>query len=483
MDPTTNQPSPSQRRDTVTVIDNRTGKSIELPLINGEAISALEFRRLTLSDADINGIRLFDPGFLQTAVCRSKITYIDGDKGILLHRGYPIEQLAERSTFTEVAYLLINGELPTPSQLADWDNKIMSHTFLHEDLLEMMKCNRYDAHPMGIMVSTMAALSTFHPEANPALQGSGIYATNEKLRNKQIYRILGKVSTIAANAYRLRIGRNFNHPSSDGSFSYAENFLMMIDKLSEVEYRPSPRIVRIMDVLLILHADHELNCSTAAVRHVASARSDPFSCVAAGMSALYGPLHGGANQSVVQMLEEIGHVDRIPAFLEDVRNKKRLLYGFGHRVYKSYDPRCAIAKKLATEVFEIMGRDPLVEVVLALEKEALESEYFKSRRLYPNVDLWTGIIFKTLGFTFDIFPVLFAVGRTAGWLAHLVESWDAGDNIARPRQLYEGAGRRDFVEIGERPAVSVPGGRPLECYQSSGSRRRDAGLKVPSRKE
>eukprot|EP00762_Andalucia_godoyi_P005579 ANDGO_00499.mRNA.1 Citrate synthase len=449
--------------ESVTITNNRTGKEIRTPIEHGVAIRATSLKEI--------GLMSYDPGFLNTAVCRSGVSYIDGDAGILRYRGYNIEELAEKSSFVEVAYLLINGELPDREQLREWNSKIMGHTYLHENMLQILKSFRYDAHPMGIVVSSLAAMNTFYPLANPALQGQNLYVNNEEIRNKQIYRIIGKLPTIAACAYRNRIGRSFTSPNS--KLGYAENFLQMLDKLSEVDYRPNPKLARALDVLFILHAEHELNCSTAAVRHIASSRVDPFTCVAGAAGALYGPLHGGANEAVVNQLREIGSKDKVPQFIQDVKNRKRLMFGFGHRIYKNYDPRAKIIKKVAEEVFEIMGTSPLMEVAVALEKAALEDEYFISRKLYPNVDFYSGVIYACMGFPSDMFPVLFAIPRAVGWLAHWIEQLDDDENhIARPRQIYTGPEERPYVPIELRKAAKV---RTTKSYVSSTSRRREAG--------
>jgi len=363
---------PSTDQPYLTITDSRTGKSFRVA-INNDTIPASIFKQA--------GVAVYDPGYLNTAVCRSKVCYIDGDNGILRYRGYPIEQLAEHSTFLEVAYLIIYGELPTPTEYQHWQQKIMTHTYLHENLLQLMKSFRYDAHPMGMLISTMAAMSTFHPEANPALQGPDIYK-NPHMRNKQIFRILGKLPTVAACAYRHRIGRPYNYPSSE-PLSYTENFLYMLDRLSEPHYKPDPRLARALDVLFIIHADHELNCSTAAMRHLGSSLVDPFTAVSGAAGALFGPLHGGANEAVLRMLESIGSIEKIPAYIEAVKQKKKLLFGFGHRIYKNYDPRAKILKRYLDEVYSITGKNPLLDVAYELERIALSDEYFVSRKLYP----------------------------------------------------------------------------------------------------
>jgi len=409
----------------------------------------------------------YDPGFVNTAMCKSAITYIDGEKGILLYRGYKIEQLVEQCSFLEVTYLLINGELPQKPQLQYWTEKITHHTFIHENLVQLMKAFRYDAHPMGMLISTIAAMSTFHSDANTLLQGPDIYK-DEKVRNKQIYRILGKLPTIAACAYRHRMGRPYNLPVNH--LSYTENFLYMMDRLSEPDYKPHPLLAKALEILFIIHADHELNCSTAALRHVASTKVDPYIAISAAASALYGPLHGGANEAVLRMLKDIGTVANIPTFLADVKAKKRRLMGFGHRIYKNYDPRAAILKDLTDKVFASLGREPLMEVAEALEKAALADDYFISRKLFPNVDFYSGLVYRAMGFPTDMFPVLFTIPRAAGWLAHWVESLDDPDTkIARPRQVYIGKLEREYVALDKRGGIND---RDIECNQSLFSKRR-----------
>ena len=383
----------------------------------------------------------YDPAYLNTASCKSEITYIDGEKGILRYRGYPIEQLAESSSYLEVAYLIIHGELPNQDQLAYWHNRVMRHTYIHENLSAMMKDFRYDAHPMGTLVSALAAMSTFHPEAKDV--------DDPEVRQKQIYRILGKLPTVAAFAYRVRIGRPFNYP--DATLGYTTNFLYMLDHMNETDYEVNPVLSRALSILFILHADHEQNCSTSTMRSVGSSRVDPFSAMAAAAAALYGPLHGGANEAVLRMLNEIGSVDNIPSFIEKVKNGEVRLMGFGHRVYKNYDPRAKIIKKVAYDVFEVTGSNPLIDMAVELERIALEDEYFVSRRLYPNVDFYSGIIYQAMGFPVDMFPVLFAIPRASGWLAQWVEMIeDREQRIARPRQLYLGPEQREYVPIEQR---------------------------------
>lgn len=445
--------------------DSLTGKEIDVPVEN-DAIPASALAKLDVC--------LLDTGYTSVAVCKSKITYIDGDKGILRYRGYDIEDLAERASFLEVAFLLINGELPTKTELQFWNSRIMKHTYLHENLIQLLKTFRYDAHPMGIIISSLSALSTFYPFANPALQGANLYDKNENIRNKQIYRILGKLPTIAACAYRHRIGKPYTNPAMH--LGYTENFLYMLDRLSEADYKPNPVLARALDKLFIIHADHELNCSTAAMRHLSSSKVDPYTAMAGAAGALYGPLHGGACEAVLRMLEQIKTKENIPLFLQQVKSKDKLLMGFGHRIYKSYDPRARIVRKVAEEVFNILGKEPLIEVAAELEKIALSDPYFVERKLYPNVDFYTGIIYKAMGFPTDLFPVLFCIPRAAGWLAHWVESLDDPDTkIYRPRQVYLGENQRKFVPMDQRapdPAVTKKK-RVLDAYVSTMSKRRD----------
>ncbi|KAI8915556.1 citrate synthase-like protein [Gorgonomyces haynaldii] len=399
------------------------------------------------------GLVVYDNGYLNTAVCKSAISYIDGDKGILRYRGYDIEELAEKATFLEVSYLLIYGELPSKPQLEQWSTRVMRHTFIHENMIEYLKSFRYDAHPMGILVSAIASLSSLHPEASTALQGEEIYY-DESMVNKQIFRCLGKLPTLAACAYRHRIGRAYNNPSN--SFDYTGNFLYMLDRLSETDYQPNAELAKALDVIFILHADHELNCSTAAMRQMASTGIDPYMCLAGAASALYGPSHGGANEAALKMLEEIGSVDKIPEFIEQVKQKKRRLMGFGHRVYKSYDPRAKILKRISSRVFDIVGRSPLIDVAVELERIALSDEYFIKRNLYPNVDFYSGIIYKAMGFPSDFFPVLFCIARTAGWLAHWKEQLLENTPIFRPQQIYTGEQQRSYVPIYQRTSQTPP---------------------------
>ncbi|MFQ5888631.1 MAG: citrate synthase [Gemmatimonadota bacterium] len=432
--------------DTLTIIDNRTGKKYELPIMYGiypehsAAIRALDLREIKASEKDL-GLLTYDPGFTNTASCKSSITFIDGGSGILRYRGYSIEELATKSSYLEVAYLTLNGELPTRAQLEEWVHNITHHTIIHENIKKFMEGYHHDAHPMGMLVSTIAALSTFYSDARNIM--------DPEVRKKQVYRLIAKVPTIAAFAYRHGIGMPYSYPDND--LSYTGNFLNMMFKMTELKYEPNPVIEKALDVLFILHIDHEQNCSASAMRGVGSAHPDPYVCVAAATAALYGPLHGGANEQVLRMLETIGRVENVPTYIERVKAGEFRLMGFGHRVYKNYDPRARILKEMAGDVFEQTGRNPLLDVALELEKIALEDEYFVKRRLYPNVDFYSGIIYQALGFPIDMFPVLFAIPRTAGWLAQWQEMLEDGDQrIARPRQIYTGSDARSYVSIDER---------------------------------
>ncbi len=432
-------PDGAPRGDSLTVIDNRTGKQYEIPIVDG-TIHAPELRRIKVSDDDF-GLMSYDPAFLNTASCRSTITYIDGDAGILEYRGYPIEQLAERSTFLEVSYLLIHGELPTQPQLDEWVHQITIHTFVHENIRAFMQGFRYDAHPMGMLQAAVGALSTFYPDANQI--------KDQEIRYIQVIRLLAKMPTLAAFAFRHSNGQPYVYPDND--LDYPGNFLGMLFKMTELKYQPDDRLRRALDALFILHADHEQNCSTNAVRSVGSSQVDPYSAVAAGVAALYGPLHGGANEAALRMLRRIGTRDRIPEFVEGVKAGNERLMGFGHRVYKNYDPRAAVIKRHMHDVLEVTGTNPLLDVALELEKIALEDEYFISRKLYPNVDFYSGIIYEALGMPETMFPVLFAIGRTAGWIAQWLEMvQDEEQKIARPRQIYAGPRGRDYVPMADR---------------------------------
>jgi citrate synthase len=424
---------------TLTVTDNRTGKQYEIPIEDG-TIRATELRKIKTQEDDF-GLMSYDPAFMATASCRSAITFIDGDKGILEYRGYPIEQLAEQSSYLEVAYLLIHGSLPTQAQLDDWTHEITIHTFVHENVKEFMQGFRYDAHPMGMLEASVGALSTFYPEANAI--------KDEHVRYMQVIRLLAKMPTLAAFSYRHNRGMPYVYPDND--LSYPGNFLSMIYKVAELKYGPDPRLERALDVLFILHADHEQNASTSAVRSVGSTQVDPYSAVAAGVAALYGPLHGGANEQVLRMLRRIERKQNIPDFIKGVKEGHERLMGFGHRVYKNYDPRAQIIKKHTYEVFEVTGTNPLLDIAMELEKIALEDEYFIQRKLYPNVDFYSGIIYEALGMPVEMFPVLFAIGRTSGWVAQWLEMIDDPEQkISRPRQIYTGGRGQDYVPIEQR---------------------------------
>ena len=425
--------------DSLTIVDNRTGRTYEIPVQEG-TIRAADLRQIK-SGPDDFGLMSYDPVYLNTAACRSAISFIDGDKGILRYRGYPIEELAERSTFLETAYLLLNGELPRPGELDRWVYDITHHTIIHENVKKFIDGFHHDAHPMGMFVSTVAALSTFYPEAKHIGDGEA--------RRFQIHRLIAKTPTLAAFAHRHSIGMPFAYPDND--LSYAGNFLNMMFKGTEVKYKPHPVAERALDVLFILHADHEQNCSTSAMRGVGSSHSDPFSSMAAAAAALYGPLHGGANEEVLRMLREIGSKDRVPAYIERVKRGEVKLMGFGHRIYKNYDPRARIIKRVADEVFEVTGKNPLIDLALELERIALQDDYFVTRKLYPNVDFYSGIIYEAMRFPVDMFPVLFAIGRTPGWLAQWQEMLlDKEQKIARPRQVYVGPPMRAYVPIEKR---------------------------------
>src|SRR5437016_4292808 len=419
--------------DTLTVIDNRTGKQYEIPINNG-AIKATDLYQIKITEDD--GLVSYDPGFMNTASCQSKITYIDGDNGILRYRGYPIEQIAEKSTYLETAYLILYGELPNKAELEDWTHNITYHSIIHENIKKLIDGFHHDAHPMGILLSTVGALSTFYPEAKKIF--------DVKSRHDQTYRLISKMPTLAAFAYRHSRGLPYSYP--DNELSYAGNFLNMMRKMTEPKYGPDPVLEHAIDVLFILHADHEQNCSTNAMRSVASSQVDPYSAAAAAAAALYGPLHGGANEQVLKMLREIGSVENVPAYINRVKSGELRLMGFGHRVYKNYDPRATIIKGVADQVFEVTGRNPLLDIALELERIALEDEYFISHKLYPNVDFYSGIIYQAMRFPADMFPVLFAIGRTPGWLAQWEEGLlDPEQKITRPRQIYVGQGLRHFV--------------------------------------
>ena len=426
--------------DTLTITDNRTGKTYEVP-ITDDTIKAIDLRKIKVQDDEF-GMMTYDPAFMNTASCRSSITFIDGDKGILEYRGYPIEQLAEKSTYLEVAYLLMHGELPSASELADWQHTITHHTILNENFRRLIESFRYNAHPMGRLIASVAALGTFYPESKDIF--------DREMRMKQIHRIIAKIITIAAFNYRNTVGMPYAYPDND--LSYTGNFLNMMYKMTEVKYSPSPVLERALDLLFILHADHEQNCSTNAMRAVGSSHVDPYSAVAAAAAALYGPLHGGANEAVLQMLQEIGSVHNVPEFIKNVKSGEGgRLMGFGHRVYKNYDPRAKIIKKAAYDVFEVTGKNPLLDIALELERIALEDDYFVKRKLYPNVDFYSGLIYQAMQFPTSMFTVLFAIPRVSGWLSQWQELLEDPDQkIARPRQIYTGSRSRDYVEMEKR---------------------------------
>ena len=424
---------------TLTITDNRTKQTYTVPIWRG-TVRAMDLRQIKTGPEDF-GLMTYDPAFMNTASCQSAVTYLDGEKGILRYRGYPIEQLAEQCTFLEVAYLLLHGELPTEEQLAYWNCEIMHHTLTHENVKKFMDGFHYDAHPMGILMSTVAALATFYPEAHNI--------ADPKCRRKQIVRLIGKMPTLAAYAYRHRLGMPYVYP--DPELGYTQNYMNMLWRRTEPRYAANPVLARALEVLFILHADHEQNCSTSTMRAVGSSTADPYSTTAAAIAALSGPLHGGANEQVLRMLAEIGSNENIPGFIAQVKEGKRKLMGFGHRVYKNYDPRAQIIKRVADEVFAVTGRNPKIDIALALERIALNDEYFIKRKLYPNVDFYSGIIYEAMGFKPEQFTVLFGIPRTVGWLAQWQEMLqDPEQKIARPRQIYIGEDRRDFVPIEQR---------------------------------
>ena len=426
-------------RNSLTVTDNRTGKSYELP-ITDDTIRALDLRQIKVNSEDF-GMMSYDPAFNNTALCRSKITFIDGDAGILRYRGYPIEELAERSTYLETAYLILRGELPTKQQLEEWIYNVTHHTFVHESIKKFLDGFHYDAHPMGMLISAVAALSTFYPEAR--------HVFDAESRQKQTWRLIGKMPTLAAFAYRHSLGMPYAYP--DNELSYPGNFLNMLFKTTELKYKPNPALERALDVLFILHADHEQNCSANAMRCVGSSQTDAYSACAAATAALYGPLHGGANEEVLRMLLDIGSIANVPAYIKRVKAGEKKLMGFGHRIYKNYDPRARIIKRVSSEVFEVTGRNPLLDIALEVERIALEDEYFVTRKLYPNVDFYTGLIYQSMGFPVTMFPVLFAIPRTSGWIAQWEEMLlDAEQKIARPRQIYTGYEKRPYVPMEKR---------------------------------
>jgi citrate synthase len=435
-----NSEEPSRTgRETLTVIDNRTGRQYELPITH-DTIRALDLRQIKIEDPEF-GMMSYDPAFTNTCSCTSRITFIDGDKGILRYRGYSIEELSEKSSYLETAYLILHGELPSQSQLTEWTYHVTHHTFIHESIKKFLDGFHYDAHPMGMLISTVAALSTFYPDAKDIF--------NAESRRKQTYRLIGKMPTLAAFAYRHSLGMPFAYPDND--LSYTGNFLNMLFRTTELKYRPNPTLERALDVLFILHADHEQNCSSSAMRGVGSSHVDPYSATAAATAALYGPLHGGANEAVLRMLLEIASVNNVPTYIKHVKAGEKKLMGFGHRVYKNYDPRAKIVKRIAYEVFDVMGRNPLIDIALECERIALEDEYFISRKLYPNVDFYTGLIYQSMGFPMTMFPVLFAIPRTSGWVAQWEEMLlDQEQKIWRPRQVYLGHDLRSYIPLDRR---------------------------------
>jgi citrate synthase len=427
-------------KNSLSVRDNRTGRDYEFDILEGDVVRAMDLRQIKVHEDDF-GMMAYDPGYTNTASTRSTVTFIDGGKGILRYRGYPIEQLAERSNFLEVAWLLLKGELPTSDELDGFVQDVTYHTYVHENLKELLGGFRYDAHTMGMVISSVAALSTFYPEAKDI--------SDPDNRWIQIVRLLAKMPTLAAFAYRHHRGLPFVYP--ENQLPYTANFLNMLFRIGVKEYPQQPALQRALDVLFILHADHEQNCSATTMRVIGSSHADPYSALSGAMSALYGPLHGGANEAVLRMLNEIGSVDNIPAFMDSVRKGERRLMGFGHRVYKAYDPRASIIKKTAYDVFEVTGRNPLLDIALELEKIALQEDYFVERNLYPNVDFYSGLIYQAMGFPVEMFPVLFAIPRTVGWLAQWEEMLDDKEQrIARPRQIYMGEDTRDYVPLTER---------------------------------
>ena len=434
-----NTPDGGAAGESLTVTDNRTGKSYEVPITDG-TVRAIDFRQIKASEDDF-GLMTYDPAFTNTASCRSAITYLDGEAGVLEYRGYPIDQLAEKSTYLEVAYLLVYGELPTQPQLDQWTHDITMHTFVHENVKEFMSGFRHDAHPMGMLLGGVGALSTFYPDANEI--------SDPENRMIQTIRLIAKMPTLAAFAFRHSRGQPYNYPDND--LSYPGNFLGMLYKMTELKYEPDPRLERALDILFILHADHEQNCSTNAVRAVGSSQVDPYSATAAGIAALYGPLHGGANEAVLRMLRRIETKENIPDFIKGVKAGDERLMGFGHRVYKNFDPRATIIKGATEDVFAVTGKNPLLEIATELERHALEDDYFVSRKLYPNVDFYSGLIYEALGLPVEMFPVMFAIPRTSGWISQWLEMVvDKEQKIARPRQIYTGARSRDYAEIGSR---------------------------------
>ncbi|HXT73015.1 MAG TPA: citrate synthase [Candidatus Angelobacter sp.] len=434
-----NDKTSAAQRESLTITDNRTGRQYEVP-VQHDTIRAIDLRQIKVNEDDF-GMMTYDPAYTNTASCISRITFIDGDKGILRYRGYPIEELAEKSTYLETAYLILHGELPTSTQLEDWTYHVTHHTFIHESIKKFLDGFHYDAHPMGMIISAVAALSTFYPDAKNIF--------DEDSRRKQTWRLIGKMPTLAAFTYRHSLGMPYAYP--DNELSYPGNFLNMLFRTTELKYRPNPTLERALDVLFILHADHEQNCSTSAMRGVGSSHVDPYSAIAAATAALYGPLHGGANEAVLRMLLEIASVNRVPDYIKQVKTGEKKLMGFGHRVYKNYDPRAKIVKHIAYEVFDVMGRNPLIDIALECERIALEDDYFVKRKLYPNVDFYTGLIYQSMGFPMTMFPVLFAIPRASGWIAQWQEMLlDPEQKIARPRQIYLGSDERSYIPMDHR---------------------------------
>lgn len=453
------------------MIDNRTGKRYQIPIELGGYVRANAFGKITAA-GDGNGLKLFDPGYTNTAPCKSRISFIDGEAGILRYRGYKIEELAEKSAYLETSFALIYGDLPNEKQLSEWSTTIMRHSALPVPVIAALEALPHDAHPMGVILAGLNALSTFHPEQNPALKGSDIY-NNHHVQDKQIVRIIGKMTTLAAHAYHRNTGRVPAHPNQH--LGYAENFLYMLDAGLDRHHRPNARLAKALDTMFLLHAEHEMNCSTAAARHLASSGVDVYSAVAGAVGALYGPLHGGANEAVLKMLSRIGVVENIPVFLKGVKEKKEKMFGFGHRVYRNFDPRAGVIKKIAEEVFSLVGKDPLIDVAVALESAARNDSYFVERKLYPNVDFYSGLVYRALGFPPEFFTVLFAVPRATGYLAHWRESLSDPDvKIMRPQQVYQGIWLREYPRIRNRPPCSGED-RMWTVAQSNASRRRLAG--------
>ncbi|KAH9002916.1 peroxysomal citrate synthase [Lactarius hatsudake] len=468
--------------ESLTVRDNRTGKTYSIPIKNN-TVSATAFKAIAapskpgerVENETPKGLRVSDKGFLNTAVIQSQITYIDGDAGVLRYRGYPIEQLAQHSTHLETAYLLIYGTLPSEKQLRLFEGEVMSHSFVHADAEHFFRSFRYDAHPMAILTSAFAYLGSYYSEANPSLQGQKLFTAKDKASlgnmDRQIFRIIGKATTLAAMAYRIRQGREFVTPPA--GLSYTGQFLYQMDHLGQKDYKPSPVLEKALDVLFLLHADHELNASCTTVLQTGSSLVDPYSAIASGCASLYGPLHGGANEAVIRMLISVGSPDNVPAFLAAVKRREKVLSGFGHRVYKTSDPRSFIIRQTADEVFKVTGKDELLETAMALHDAAIKDEYFVKRRLAPNVDFWSGLIYRAMGFPLDFFPVLFAVPRVVGWLAHWRQMMlqEDGVKIWRPRQIYVGSGKRDYVPFDQRPLVQGSQVEPLPVPHSGMSKR------------